>query len=280
MATKKKTTKKDALATQEPAGLPAEFGGYGEDEASGYENQTSDDVGIGFLVVLQAQSPQVEDRDDCQAGMLFDTVTEEVFAPGEVYLVPVLTQHEYDEWKPRDVGGGLLDRHAPDSDVVAKAKQEHDFGKYKTDAGNDLVETFKATCLLVRAEGFTPIRPIMLSFKSTAIKPYKRWMTRMRTFVLELPDGAGGTKYQKPPMFANVSCVDTVKQSNSQGSWYNIKVDPAVDDDIKKSLIPPSHPAYGAAKGVKSLVSAGKMKVNYDSQQKAAGSGESDDEAF
>jgi hypothetical protein len=260
------------LATQQPGGAVALYD-YGQDKAVGFENVTNDDLSIPFLNILQSNSPEVAGEvsqriKGAAAGMLINTVTNELYPEAGIIFQPVLKNHVFVEWKPRGAGGGYVAAHEQSSDIVAKAQAESkEFGKYKTPSGNDLVETIYFFGLIHRAENVNEQvnlgrgEPIIVTFQSTKIRPYKNMMYRLYTL-------AG-----KPPLFANRLRVKTVMENNNKGSFYNYNLTGAVNDDLSASLIPPSftvdgqaaqpHPLLIAGKEFLKAIAAGLVKVNY-----------------
>lgn len=208
---------------------------YGEFEGTGYEGTSQDDYAIPYLNVLQGLSPEVgaegEDSkvEGAAAGMMINSVTKQLIQrdPGLVF-VPVTTEHAYVEWRPRESGGGIVGRHLRDSEVVRAAKTEYDFGAYKTEGGNDLIETFYMFGYeLDDVDAAEPGGALVISFWSTKIKVYKGIMQTLRTFK------------GKPPLFANRLRITTVAQKNAQGNFFNFKINP-VNGGVGESLIPPT----------------------------------------
>lgn len=252
-----------ALATQGTQAISTNVD-YGEDAGRGYEGQSQADMTIPFIAVLQANSPQITDREDCKPYMLYNTVTEEVFdgLKDGILIVPALTQHTFVEWKPRDAGGGFVAQHSPESDVVKKAKAEGEFGDYKTPAKNDLVETFYIFAVI--AEGAVDKLAVgqfaVIAFTSTKIKVYKRWNTKIKMFTLQLPDG----RKQQPPLFAHLTRLKTFKDKNNQGDFANFVLEPA-RGELKESLIEPGSPLLEAAKEFKKLAEQSLVRLAHDS---------------
>lgn len=240
---------------------------YGADANSGYENQSSSDYQIPFLVLLQAMSPQCGDPEDggvegARPGMLFNSVTHEVFSGKDgVEFVPAYTEHLFLEWVPRDQGGGIVGRHTPDSEIVARAKANSDFGKYKTPSGNDLVEAFQIYGVLVGEDGDANGMAV-ISFTSTKIKVYKNIITKLRMFTIKTSDG----RKINPPLFAHKLRISSFKDRNSQGEFHNFVVNPAVDKDVRASLIDPTSSLFEEAKQCMEMVKSGIAQADYASQ--------------
>ena len=263
----------------EPAKTQAvgQVGGYAtEDLGAGFEDFGQEDLIIPFLAVLQKGSPQVEEGNallipDAKPSMLMNTVSLELL-DGKVGIrfVPVHRDHKYIEWKDRDSGGGLLGVFEPEDKYVAdmKAKAEK-FGKIPTDEGN-LSETFTVYGLLVKGEGLgedLDYEPVAISFASTQIKQYKRWMTQAMGAVVRGPQG----ERVPLPMFAHVYRLKTQLQQNNLGTWYGWSI--TFDGkNAAECRLPQEHPLYQAAKKLRDVVKSGKAIANRESAAAAASS--------
>jgi hypothetical protein len=248
---------------------------YSGDEGAGFENQTSDDLAIPFLGVLQALSPQVADPSDggianAKAGMLFNTVTEVIFDGKDgVEIIPALTEHVFVEWVPRNRGGGFVARHELTSDVVKEAKEgSKSFGRYSTDytptgddknpfQGNDLVETFYVYGVLVGEV----LEPIVLAFTSTKISVYKRFNTKLNMYTQKQ-----GDRKIRPPLYAHRIRLTTVKQKNADGEFHNFALASA-EGDVKSSLLNPDDERFVAAKGCREMVLSGTARASHETER-------------
>lgn len=250
---------------------------FGEFAGMGFNDQTAADRAIPFLGVLQALSPQVTDGDpkrlpNAKSGDLFNTVTQELLARPAT-IVPVCTQHTFVEWVPRDAGGGFVAQHAIDSDVVKQAHAKAaKFNELKTEAGNDLIETFYLYALLLEGpEAKESLTPIVIAFTSTKIKVYKRLMTSLL-----------GIK-SKPPMFAFRLAVTSFDDKNKKGQPFkNFKIDP-VSGQLNTSMNLPGSPfagllAEGAA--LYKAVRGGTAKAAVESQSTGREPGADETEPF
>lgn len=266
------------LATSAPAGGPL-ANAYGDYGSAGFEGVTAADVALPYLSVLQALSPEVSgDKDQkvkgAEAGSLFNTVTREVYDPAGVIFVPVSVNHVFVEWRPRTSGGGFVGVHPAASEIVEAAKAaSKDFGKYKTENGNDLAETYYVLGLIHRSTDLAeqlPMgtgEPILVTFQSTKITAWKKFMYRLLTFI------------GRPPLFAHRLRITTVQEKNTKGTFYNFQLTGAVNDDLKLSLIPPKladgtpNPLLLAGLELNKAFGAGKVNVNYAGADKGTGSG-------
>lgn len=270
MAEKKKETA-PAVVEEQTTAL-AEFAGYSEFAGQGFQNQTNEDIAIPFINVLQALSPecQPDGVEGAKAGMLFNSVTQELYK--EIEMCPAITQHVFVAWRPREQGGGIVGTYAIHDPVVKAAKAAStEFGKYKTENGNDLVETFYVFFILNRAA------MAVMAFTSTKIKAYKAVMGRLNAFQIAMPDG----RRINPPLFAHSVKVTTKAEKNKHGSFYVPIVQPAVENDVQKSLLKPNDPTFLMAAECQRLVDSGKAKADMASQEQARHAAEDDtDEVF
>jgi len=255
-------TEKNELARKEAAGVLAKAD-FGDFSGMGFENQTSNDMVIPFIGLLQALSPQVQDSDpsrikEAKAGDLFNTVTQELI-PAPAYFVPCCTDNVYVEWVPRDSGGGFAGIHTLDSDIVGIARQSAaSFNELKTPEGNDLIETFYIYGLLLEGpDDKESVSPIVLAFTSTKIKIYKRLMTTLRTIK------------GRPPMFAFRLAISSVDEVNKKKQAYkNFKIEPVHGSLAESANLPGSDFECLLAEG-KALVEAirgGKARAAHESQ--------------
>lgn len=264
--------KNEVAAIDEQSKAVSTFEGYGEDAGVGV-GSSQDELSIPFLTVLQAMSPQVADVSDggidgAKAGMLFNTVTEQL-VPGKdgVVIIPAYKQHVFVEWVPRDQGGGLVAIHEKDAQIVADAKAAAGkaIGRLKTPTGNDLVEAFYLYGI-VEEDG----SPIVVGFSSTKIAVFRQWNTKLNIFQIPTKDG----RKQNPPLFAHRVKISTQKQKNNKGEFFNFVLSPA-EGDMMSSLLSPSDERYQAAKSLGESLRLGKAKADFNSQNKAGSDGPS-----
>lgn len=239
---------------------------YGEYGNAGFENTSQDDFSVPFLDILQGQSPEVESLDAAKPGMFHNTVTDDLFdGKTGVSVVVVSTNHEFVEWVPRNQGGGIVGRHAVDSDIVAEARRNADkFNELRTSSGNDLVETYYAYLILNLPEG--PV-PAVLSCSSTRIKPYKAMMTKANMIMIPSPDG---TRKIKPPLFAHKFLLTTAKRKNNDGEWHTFEV--AFDSADKSAVgarLAPTDDLFQAAVSFWEVIKSGAFTTNESGEAKS-----------
>jgi hypothetical protein len=198
----------------------------------------------------------VESMAAAKPGMLFNTVTEEL--TDELLFVPATTQHVYVEWIPRDSGGGFVAVHGMDSPVVKAAKEKAtEFGKLTLENGNDLIETFYVYGVTCNESDSTGLA--VIAFTSSKIKVYKRYNTRLQTFMLVMPD----KRKVRPPLYAHLTRITTAKEKNVKGEFHNFVLAP-VGDSLMAGLLKPEDPRFVAAFECKQLVESGIGKPVYE----------------
>lgn len=271
MATKKTTAPVTTTTTETSTALtapkPAEettlatAADFAEYAGQGLEGITADEISIPFVSILQALSPQLEANTALRAGMLINTITGESFdGKAGIEFIPATRQHFFVEWKPRKEGGGFVAQHDPGSKVVADAKAAStEFGKYKTPAGNDLIETF-----YVYGIGITPSGErfqAALAFKSTQIKKYKSWMTRAMAIQIEVAPG----RRIAAPLFAHRYSLKTVSDKNPKGTFHNWEITFAAENAPASRLSPKSED-FLAAVAIRDAIASGKARAAVESE--------------
>lgn len=259
--TKKKTKTNEATALETTTGNTAiedtSFD-FGEDENSGYDPESSDDVLIPRINVLQALSPQCEEINEAKPGLLFNTVSKELSS--EVYFVPAKTEKCYNEWTPRDQGGGFVARHEVGDEIVQRLKRATPKGKLKTETGNELVETRYIYCAILDSDLQPTGSFAVIDFTSTKLAAFKQW----NTIILYHTVRNAKNQRVRPPLFSHLVKLTTRKQENKHGSFHNFVLSPA-NGSLIESVVNQSHPAYQAGKELRSMIDAGAAKMESES---------------
>lgn len=232
-----------------------------EDVGAGFEGMSQDELAVPFLIILQKNSPQVEEGNakyvaGAKAGSILNTVTQELYDGKEgITFVPCHREQRFIEWVPRDEGGGLVAVHEPQSQVVIEAKRaaKSRYGKMTLDNGNELAETFSVYGMLVHAEG---VDPVIIAFGSTQIKHYKRWMTRAMSITARKESG----ERVVAPLFSHQYQLRTKTESNKKGSWFGWDIGFA-GGSAATANIPQGTDLYEIAKGFRSAVTSGTVKA-------------------
>lgn len=255
------TAKKSTPAVVETAKPPALSHDYGADAGAGFEGTKSSDLAIPFLNVMQSNSPSVVDGIH-KSGDIVNSVTGEVYAGEDgVPFQPVHHEHKFVKWRPRDAGGGILGTFDPEDPYVAQTCKLNgsEYGKLKTQDGNELIETHYVYGLILNDAGNEAQGFAVIAYTSTKITPYRKWSTAM--FLLK----------GKPPLFANRARMVTINDKNDKGQAFkNVEMKPLVGTNWLDSLIPPSTPdgqgLLTAAKELREMILSGMAKAAYDTQ--------------
>ncbi|UQS95105.1 ATP-binding protein [Pseudanabaena phage Pam3] len=250
--------KSNAVTTKEQAQLPAGAGDYSAYEAyagQGLEDISSEDKGLPFFEVLQPLSPEVEDIEGAQAGMIINKATKELHT--SIRFVPACRQHVYTEWVPRDNGGGLVATYQLTDPIVQAARAKQRVGKHELPNGNELIETFYLYGMVLD-ENDNPM-PAVIAFSSTKIAAYKTLTTRADSLMFRAGDG----RKLKFPWFAHVWRLGTEKKKKDKYTWYTWSV--AFDgenDKAEEARLPADHPAVSQGSDIVASMNRGDLKVN------------------
>ena len=90
----------------------------------------------------------------------------------------------------------------------------------------------------------------------------------------------GNGRKVKPPMWAHQIVLDTVSETNEDGTWFNYNIEFAVENNVKASILPPGSEAYQAAKELNQMVSGGVIKADEANATEDAGGAAASEEAF
>jgi hypothetical protein len=268
--------KKDAAAaSQEPqlalalSASKLAVASYDADDVGvGFEDFTSDDVAVPFISILQKGSPQVEEDNSkyvagAKSGHLYNTVSNSIYdGKSGITVVPVHRVRTFIEWIPKDQGGGLVQVYQPDAPEVQRALSGagRQYGKIKINDNNDLVETFSMFCLLVKDDG--TFERAIISFSSSQIGVYKRWMTMAQSVNVLTPDG----RLIVPPMFAHKYRLNTVFTQKKDYTWYKFGVR-FEGETADASRLTSSDVLYNAAKEFRNMVLRGTARAAFDAAE-------------
>lgn len=229
------------------------------DDDSGFENMDASHFVIPYLMILQPLSPQVLEAKEqyipgAKAGMLYNSVTNRIFNGKDgVRFIPCHVQHQQVEWVPRDQGGQLIARHEVDEPAVLEARTKFPVGKAPFGDGNELIETFYVYGLQVEIDG--RFERVALSFKSTDINEYKKWMTKARS-VQKIQDGRVVT----PPLYSHFFRLRTVAKNKNNYDWYGwaVRFDGETADAVE---IKEDDQLYVEAKAFRALAKANRIRT-------------------
>lgn len=186
----------------------------------GSEEVTIQDVTIPRLSIIQDLSPQrkknqAEYIEGAEEGMLFNTVTNELFT-SSVLFVPVYFRLEWLVWKNRDAGGGLQGVFATQEDAVEFVGQ-HPLAGQVTEKGEPVLEiqdTAQQFGLLLDPN--SPVAnpratEIVVSMSKSQLKPSRQLNSMIRI--------ATGDRWER---YYRLSAVEV---DGAKGTYYNWKVE-------------------------------------------------------
>jgi len=250
------------VAVVKPAGVPAvpDYGDYNEYR----DNPTGRDLVIPFLDILQPMSPQVTEEKvpGVKAGLFFNEVTGQLWDPEPgVPFQPVVFDHLYVEWRPRDEGGGIVNRYLPTDPVITQLIKDNNNSVVKLKLnGNDVIETYYCYGNILNSAGTEAEGFAVVAVKSTSIKPLRAWRTAMQMIK------------GKPPYFAFRALLSNSKEKNDSGTWWQFKPKP-FSASWRESLIDPSTPAgrelLDAGVELQKMVRSGTAAADYARESSA-----------
>jgi hypothetical protein len=274
--------KEETALVVPPQNTAIQLPDYGDDYGKGFEHQDKSDYVIPFIVLLQSMSPLVKD-EKAKAGQWYNTVTEEIYDRDEGFLfIGGTTRHNYAEWTPRDDGGGFHGHRECDDPIVLKAvKEAKRFGRNLFDAteidkdGKEKIAKHQLTeTYYVYGAGVSElsgqVSMAVIANKSTMIRPYRTWMSRLADFKIEVE--RNGKKEKLPaPMYSHLTRV-TSKRVEKKGNDYYIPVYSSADlRGLAYSLLEKEDERFQTAKQCMMLVDAGKAEADPTKAEKAAG---------
>ena len=258
MAVKDNTSKELAPKAGTEVAEVIDYSIFEMDRGAGFENQTAEDISIPYFEVLQSNSPECELEDGPRPGQLINRTSGDIF-PGKegITFIPAVTQHVVVEWVPREKGGGLVATYELGDPLITGVRESQPLGKYTHPTnGNDLIETFYVYGVYVDPSGNG--HPGVISFSSTRIKPYKDWMYKARSIVINLPDGR---KITKLPLFSHSYRITTVAAENNKGKWHTVTAN-FEGGNATAARINPNSDLYSMAKQLCEDVNEGRKKAD------------------
>jgi len=188
-----------------------------------------EDQGTPLLYIAQKGSPQVDERDakfikDLKQGMAFNNLTGQMYDAEHVGLpfLPCFMRVTWDEWTPRNQGGGFHGSHPRNTDMAAlkavpfkrdeKSKARRDI--YVLPDGHELKLTAKYYGVLPETWS-----PIVIPMASTSLG----CSSRLQAMIKEQKLQVGNSIIVKPAYFTNFR-LKTVYDTNDDGTWFRWEV--------------------------------------------------------
>lgn len=175
------------------------------DAPAGNENVTSEDMATPRLNLLQQLSPECQTVDGAKPGMLYNTVTGELY--DTVNLINLFFRKQYAVFKIRAKGQGFEGNFSTQAEAAAHMAT--------LDSPNDwnIVDTDQHYCLLLDEEG-NGVSPVLIYMSASKLRVSKDWNTEIQL------------KGPQADRFAGVWNLSSVTEKNGAGQPYeNLKVE-------------------------------------------------------
>lgn len=248
--------KKDekAVVKKEEAALPISMEEMEAFSGMGFEGADKDSFAIPFLRILQPTSPQIDEEgpayvDGAKAGMFLNTVTDQLLGKA-ITIIPIHYTRDFVEWQPNR--GGFVKSHGNDPAVLQRIVSIDDNNNSILDNGNTIQDTRNHFVLIAE---MPELGPIILSLTSTGIRHSKKWMSLMTA--LRIPNSS-----KAAPMFAGVWTIETVRNSNDDGTWYQLGDKNVTGINFDKWV---TKEQLDFALAARELVTSGEAQADYDS---------------
>ena len=223
---------------------------FEEDAHLGFDGMNQDDLALPFLRLLTATSPEVGEVDGAMPGMVYNTVTGQLYDGKKGLLViPCAYVRQYIEWAPRGKGPGApINIYPSTSDILTKTHRKPGDSKDYLDNGNYVEATATHFVMLVH-EGVG--EPALIAMKSTQLKKSRRWNSMMQAAKMIGKNGPF-----TPPMYSHLYKLTTVPESNDKGKWFGWEIE-ALGPITDRAL-------YMMARAFAESVNTGKVQVKHD----------------
>tara|TARA_R100001480_G_scaffold15087_1_gene24011 strand:+ start:2879 stop:3655 length:777 start_codon:yes stop_codon:yes gene_type:complete len=222
------------------------------DASSGLENISSDDLATPRLKVLMQLSPELEEIENAKAGMIFNTVTNDLYDGSKgIRVLPCAYQRQYVEWADRGQGSGApINVFDASSDILTKTTRD-DNNKDRLENGNYVETCGNHYVLLITDDG--DATPALITMKATQLKKSRKWNSMLLNLKLKGKNGLF-----TPPSYSHYYNLKTVKEGNDKGNWYGWEI--SREDTLQDANL------YTMAKAFAESVSKGEVKVKYEQE--------------
>lgn len=183
--------------------LPAHIAGE-TDGAMGNED-VGGDIALPKIALLQAMSPQLENVEGAKAGMLHNSVSDELY--DNLFLVNLYYTRGYSVFKKRNLGGGFEGNFDTRDDAAAKVAE------LGNEADYDISVTAKHFCLILDPTTGEPTQPCVIYMSATKLRVSDSWNSEIQ---LRGRDNA---------RFSSVWKMGSTKVTNAKGTFYNFDID-------------------------------------------------------
>ena len=172
---------KTEIAEKTASTALAIMGDLEQDAGAGFDGMTQEDYALPFLRLLTNTSPEVGEVDGAMPGMVYNSVTNELYDGKKgILVVPCAYVRQYIEWEPRGSGSGApVHIYPATSDILSQTHREPGESKDFLDNGNYIENTANHYVMLVDAQGVPS--PALITMKSTQLKKSRKWNSMMQS---------------------------------------------------------------------------------------------------
>ena len=223
------------------------------DANGGAQNIEQEDLALPFLKVLGQLSPEINKKngryvEGAEPGMILNSVTKKLYDGDKgINVIPCFYKREYLEWKPRELGGGLVRIYSIDDPIVRTTKRDQ-FNRDVLPNGNYLENTASHFVVTTGEDAGTGL----ISMTRTQLKVSRTWNSMMMSIKLQGKNGLF-----TPPTFSHIYNLKSVQMTNDKGTWFgwNInKIGPVTDNNV-----------YSLAKDFAEKINKGEVEVKHES---------------
>ena len=234
-------------------------GSFEQDAAAGFQNMNQEDFALPFLRLLTNTSPEVGEVDGAMPGMIYNSVTGQLFDGKKgILVVPTAYVRQYIEWAPRGTGSGApVAIHPSTSDILSKTHREQGDNKDYLDSGNYIENSAQHYVLIIDETGNAS--PALIVMKATQLKKSRKWNSMMMTLKMNGKNGPF-----TPPSYSHVYRLTTTKESNDKGTWYGWEVERV--GPVEEAA------TYQTAKAFALSIKQGEVNVKHDQDEGAKAS--------
>ena len=223
------------------------------DANGGAQNIEQEDLALPFLKVLGQLSPEINKKngryvEGAEPGMILNSVTKKLYDGDKgINVIPCSYERKYLEWKPRELGGGLVGMHSIDDPIVRTTKRDQ-MNKDILPNGNYLENTASHFVVTTGEDAGTGL----ISMTRTQLKVSRTWNSMMMSIKLQGKNGLF-----TPPTFSHIYNLKSVQMTNDKGTWFGWdinKIGPVTDNNV-----------YSLAKDFAEKIGKGEIEVKHDS---------------
>jgi len=225
------------------------------DANGGAQNIEQEDLALPFLKVLGQLSPEINKKngryvEGAEPGMILNSVTKKLYDGDKgINVIPCSYERKYLEWKPRELGGGLVRIYSIDDPIVRTTKRDQ-FNRDVLPNGNYLENTASHFVVITGEDAGTGL----ISMTRTQLKVSRTWNSMMMSIKLKYKEKNG---LFTPPTFSHIYNLKSVQMTNDKGTWFGWdinKIGPVTDNNV-----------YSLAKDFAEKIGKGEVEVKHDS---------------